>query len=109
MSISDIRRRTIQESILRDLHIRFEASPGLPLLWASLLYGFQHSTVPYTEEEIRASLADLVERGLATSEQTPGLGDLPEWGYRITPQGRDFHRARCPWDLLDKFAAPRNP
>ncbi|MBE3099663.1 MAG: hypothetical protein IMZ44_21310 [Planctomycetes bacterium] len=109
MSIGDIRRRGIQEMILRDLYIRFEAMPGVPLLWHSLLYGFQNSTVPYTEDEIRASLADLCERGLALSEQTPGVSELPECGYRITPDGCDFYVARCPWNLVNRFAQPRKP
>lgn len=109
MSRDQNRRRAIQETLLRDLRIRYEAAPGLPLLWAHLLYGFQTATVPYTEEEIRAALADLVERGFATASNEAGAGDLPEKGYVLTADGRDFLDARCPWHLVDRFSPKGGP
>ena len=104
MNVETRRLRAIQETILHDLAIRFEGTPGLPLLWRHLMYGFSTGTVPYGEDEIRAALADLVERGLVRDSDEEGLGDMPEKGYRITVTGRDFLRARCPWDMLDRFS-----
>ena len=104
MNVETRRLRAIQEAILRDLMIRFEGTPGLPLLWRHVVEGFARAIVPYGEEEIRAALADLVERGLVRDSDEEGLGDMPEKGYRITVTGRDFLRARCPWDMLDRFS-----
>jgi len=109
MNVETRRLRNIQEAILRDLLIRFQGTPGLPILWRHVVEGFARAIVPYSEEEIRAAMADLVERDLVRDSDEEGLGDLPEKGYRITATGRDFLRARCPWDMLDRFsgAAPK--
>ena len=104
MSAARFRHRAIQESILRMLDIRFAAVPGLPYLWRHLAYAFATSIVPYTEDEVRVAVADLVERGLARVEDTPGTGELPEKGYTITARGRDFYAANCPWGKLDEFS-----
>jgi len=109
MNVETRRLRTIQEVILRDLAIKFEATPEIPLLWRHILYGFSTGVVPYAEDEIRAALADLVERELAAASDEEGLADLPEKGYRITAVGRDFLRARCPWELLDRFGGSPCP
>jgi len=104
MSAGDLRRQAIQEAILRDLSIRWQVAADLPLLWQHLLYGFETATVPYSEDEIRAALADLVERGLAAVSDVEGVGALPEKGYTATPDGRDFLAARCPWRQLGRFS-----
>jgi hypothetical protein len=103
MSAQDLRRRLIQEMILKDLAIRFEVLPGVAILWREILYGFSTAIIPYTEDEIRTALADLVERGLILSSQREGAGILPATGFEITPRGRDFLSAGCPWNRLLEF------
>jgi hypothetical protein len=98
-----VREHAIAEVILRDLDIRWRACPELPLLWRHVVYGFHTALVPYTEDEIRAAVADLVERGLAAAVDAPGGGELPEKGYVITARGRDFLSAHFPWDRLSEF------
>lgn len=104
MNVETRRLRYIQEAILRDLAIRFEGTPGEALFWRHIIQGFAQAIVPYAEDEIRSAMTDLVERGLVTVSDEEGLGDLPEKGYRITATGRDFLRARCPWEMLDRFS-----
>jgi hypothetical protein len=104
MNIETRRLRNIQEAILRILAICFQGTADLPVLWRHVVEGFARAIVPYSEEEIRAAMTDLVERGLVNVSDEEGLGDMPEKGYRSTPAGRDFLRARCPWDLLDRFS-----
>lgn len=103
MSAAAARRRVIQETVLRILRIRFAEIPGVPVLWENLLYGFSTAIVPYNEAEIREAVADLVERGFVRPESVEGAGDLPEVGYHITADGRDFVDARFPWDEIHRF------
>ncbi len=107
MNVETRRLRAIQEVILRILAIRFADAPGLPVLWHHLVDGFASAIVPYNENEIRSGMVDLVERGLVAASDEEGLADMPEKGYRATAEGRDFLRARCPWDMLDRFSALR--
>ena len=98
------RRRAIQECVLKILAIRYAAVPGLPVLWRHLLKGFITSSVPFLEDEIRSSVADLLERRLVAGQDTPGIGDMPEKGYTVTARGRDFLVRGFPWERLEDFS-----
>jgi len=103
MSAADARRRVIQETVLRILRVRFAEIPCVPALWSNLLYGFSTAIVPFSEAEIREAVADLVERGFVRGETLEGTGELPDVGYHITADGRDFVDARFPWGEVHKF------
>ena len=102
--IATTRRRTIMEDILHSLHITWQANPGCGIRAGQLGAGMAASMVPPGDDELRAAVADLVERQLieAVSTEDPGL--VPGKVYRITPRGRDFVQHRFPWDLVDSFS-----
>ena len=96
------------ETILLSLAAIYDADPGVRLTAEQLFRGMASSSVPPTDEESRAALAELIDRRLAAAEDDSlPMGLVPQKVYRITTDGLDFKRHRFPWDLVDRFAARR--
>ncbi len=98
------RRRLLMETILQSVQAVWEANPGVCLLIGHIYRGLANSSVPPSEDEGRAAVAELTERGLIDVQDSP-VGDMPGKCYRISQRGRDFVSHGYPWDLVDEFSA----
>lgn len=103
MNHETAKARVMRETILRVLYNTFAAAPGVCVLLSHLHQAFSTSTVPPLPEEVNGQIVDLVEDGLIVAAEAPGVSSIPQKCYSLTSKGRDFYRARCPWDKLDEF------
>jgi len=103
MSREIIRKRSIQQTILQTLNTIWEANPGVCLLTRHLYRGLGNSSVPPTQDEAAAALADLCERKLVAAKAAP-TGEPLTKCYIITVTGRDFVMHDFPWDKIDQFS-----
>lgn len=95
------RSRGICELILRCLGVHADA--GLDVGWTAeqLMRGIV-SAIDLEDEEVRAEIKGLLERGLI-ARRIEGK----EHRYTITADGRDFVKVDCPWEQVARFGRPR--
>lgn len=97
------RSRTIRECILQLLFAAHKGNPDVGVPHDQILAGFSTGRVHYTPDEIGEELIDLVDDGLIEIGDAAGGGPLPGKVYKITTRGRDFRRAKFPWQKIDEF------
>lgn len=109
MNPAVVRSRAIREAILRLLNNVFMGCPDVGCLASHIYEGFTTGRVRYTQTEIDAELADLVDDRLISVENAPGVEAIPDKLYKATSRGRDFVRARFPWDRVDEYTGKDSP
>ena len=95
--------RSIREAILRLVYNTFQANPDVRVLARHVYEMAMCQRIQILREEIDAELVYLVDIRMIDVANVPGMGPVPEKGYRLVPRGRDFYMAGCPWAKVDEF------
>ena len=97
------KKRGIRLRILTMACDMFAGNPDACLLADHLYLMFSAGRTPISQEEIDAQVVDLIEDGMITVEDAPGVSQVAGKCYRSTLRGRNFFDAGCPWEKIDEF------